>query len=242
MHAFEDCQVTIPKQACYIITKEAVKICDKTANKVALTPQEPTQKLDLAYNLMSGKCQACNEGLACTTLLEVLCGTCTVSFVHTCWTGHCHNVSVDRVLQSIQWAALLKVKWQRCTKELTVQGHSMNIQLRVSGIYHRSMTKPHYQLGLCQQYFRSLWRLHSKQHSQNDYISPHLRRPWSQSQTTHDVVFLTPLSANNNIILGYFIGQLWIATSCRLDYSTNVEHSHNRERFSSGKCQMTVVR
>jgi hypothetical protein len=127
-------------------------------------------------------------------------------------------------------------------KNSKVQGQSMKIQLRLSGNYHRTMTKRHYQLGLCQQYFRSLCRLHCKQHPQNDYNSPHSRRPWSQSQTTHDVVFLTPSSANNDIILGYFIGKLWIAISCRLDYGTNVEHSHNRERFSSGKCQMTVVK
>jgi len=110
MHAVKDCQVTIPKQACYIITKEPVKICDRTGNKVALTPQEPTQKLDLAYNLTSGKCQACNEGLACTAPLGVICGTHTASLVHTCFTAHFHNVPVDRVLQSIQLAALLKVK------------------------------------------------------------------------------------------------------------------------------------
>lgn len=193
MCAVEDCQGTIPKQACYIIAKEPVKICDRTANKVTLTPKQPTQKLDLAYNLTSGRCQACIEGLAWTAPLGVLCGTHTLSLVHACWTAHCHNVSVDRVLQSIQWAALLKVKWLRCTKESTVQGCLINIQLKVSGNYQCTMTKHHYQLELCQQYFRSLCRLHSKQHPQNDNNSLHSRRPWFQSQTTHDVVLLTPL-------------------------------------------------
>jgi hypothetical protein len=84
MHVVEDYQVTIPKQACYIITKEPVKICDRTGNKVALTLQEPAQKLELAYNLTSGKCQVCNEGLTCTAPLGVLCGTHTVSLIHTC--------------------------------------------------------------------------------------------------------------------------------------------------------------
>jgi hypothetical protein len=112
----EDCQVTIPKQACYIITKEPVKICDRTGNKVALTPQEPTQKLELAYNLTSGKCQACNEGLACITPLGVLCGTHTVSLMDICCIAHFQNVSVDRVLQSIQWTALLKIKWRAAQK------------------------------------------------------------------------------------------------------------------------------